>query len=262
MSWFSEAFSSTNSKLDNADLAAIMQNLSMNKAEFSNLMSIFGQLQPFFSQYMGKGSPLLNQVQSQSTANTSNQFAGNAAQEGEELKGSGFGASPTGTGAGVMGQNYAAEAQASSGNFLKNLLANEQMKFQAAQGLSNLGAMMKPGQTNYVSQDPTASNPLGVAAGMVSGAINGAQNSTANGGNAIAGAAGGIGANKGQAPGWNGPNSGGGGQGTNPSPPSGVAGPGSGTGGSYLAPGMSTQPANQGVANQPFQPPTTVGFNA
>src|SRR5277367_3194360 len=100
MSWLNDVLNSTNSDIGNADLNAILQNLNISKQEFGNLTQIFNQLQPFFSSYLGSGSPLLNQVQSATTQNTSRQFAGAQGRAADQVKGSGFGSAPSGVGAG------------------------------------------------------------------------------------------------------------------------------------------------------------------
>lgn len=137
--------------------------------EYQNMMQIFGQLQPFFEQYMSQGSPILNQVQQGSAAQLARSFGGQQGQAREALRAQGYGSAPSGTEAGMMGDMATGEATASSQQYLQNLLANENMKFQAASGLQGLGSMMKPSTVPYIQNQPMSNQGAGI--GMLGTAL-------------------------------------------------------------------------------------------
>jgi hypothetical protein len=114
--------------------------------EEADRQKVFNQLQPFFSQYLQAGSPFLNLIQS-AAAGTEAQGANNAAGQIRQTVGSsGLGYGPSGTTAAALGEEGAQTAALSSSNYLQNLLNNEMVKFQAAQGLNTLGANSSSGQ--------------------------------------------------------------------------------------------------------------------
>jgi hypothetical protein len=74
----------------------------------------------------------------------------------------------------TLGGMSSAAANNASGNYLQNLLANENMKFQAAQGLGGVTSMLKPGQPGSTNLS-TQSQPSGLG-----GAVQNAGNSLGN----------------------------------------------------------------------------------
>lgn len=109
--------------------------------EQADKQKIFDQLVPFFSSYLSSGSPFLNQIQRAGAEQNATQFNNAAGQLRSQMNTSGFGFGPSGTTAAALGGLGAESARGSTDTFLQNLLANEQIKFQAAQGLQGAGSM-------------------------------------------------------------------------------------------------------------------------
>lgn len=127
------------------------ENNQIAQQELQNKNQIFQQLDPLYSQYL-QGSPYLQNIQ-RAGAETNAQQENNAAgQLRQTMQTSGLGYGPSGATAAAMGQLGQAGAQQSSNTYLSNLLNNEQVKFQAAQGLTGLGNMMS--NQNTVGQSP------------------------------------------------------------------------------------------------------------
>lgn len=146
------------SKGADAQSALLNQEQQQQAEEFAQMQKVFGNLIPFFQQYMGKGSPILNQVQTGAAENVAHEYGGAEAQTAEKLGASGYGFTPSGTTAGAFGDIEAEKASAGTNTFLQNLLANEATKFKAAQGLEDIGKTLKPGGTGVSQVQPS---PLG-----------------------------------------------------------------------------------------------------
>lgn len=113
--------------------------------EFANEM--FGLAQPagnFFNTLMNLGSPYYQQQQRASWEQGVGQGNDAAAQARQQLKAQGYGATPSGANAAMMG----GMATGMSGNlamtFLQNLFNNSQMQVAGAQGLSQLASLFNP----------------------------------------------------------------------------------------------------------------------
>ena len=141
-------------------------NNQIAQQELANKQQIFGQLQPFFSQYLDKGSPFLQNIQRAGAEQNAQQFGNAAGQVRSQMGTSGLGYGPSGTTAATLGQLGTQEAQSSANSYLQNLLQNEQVKFQAAQGMNSLGQMFS-GQ-NTVGQTP---QPVQTTTGSSVGAL-------------------------------------------------------------------------------------------
>lgn len=138
----------------NAAKQAAATNTQIAQTELANKSQIFQQLAPFFSQYLQQGSPFLQNMQAQGAGQNAQQY-GNAAGELRQTMGtSGLGYGPSGTTAAALGQLGQGEAQNSASTYLQNLLNNEQVKFQAAQGLGGLGQMMSSQNTVGATPQP------------------------------------------------------------------------------------------------------------
>jgi hypothetical protein len=114
--------------------------------QMGDKQKIFDQLQPFFSQYMQQGSPFLGQQQRAGAEQNAQQFSNAAGQVRGQMQTSGLGYGPSGTTAAAMSGLGTQAAQQGSSTYLQNLLNNENLKFQAAQGLQGIGQMAGQGQ--------------------------------------------------------------------------------------------------------------------
>lgn len=136
---------------------AIQSQLDIAKAEEARKQAVYDKLAPFFSEYMKSGSPFLQNIQRAGAEQTA-QGANNAAGQIREVTGaSGMGYGPSGTTAAALGGLGAETGKTASSNYLTNLLNNEQIKFQAAQGLqaAGQGQQISPQPAQYPI-DPTA----------------------------------------------------------------------------------------------------------
>jgi len=135
--------------------------------ELADKQKIFDQLVPFFTQYMGQGSPFLQQIQRASAEQNAQQFNNAAGTMRNEVQASGLGYGPSAATAAGVGGLGAQAAATSSSDYLTNLLNNENLKFQAAQGVQGAGNMMAGiNQPNVSSQIPYtsgASNIFGLS---------------------------------------------------------------------------------------------------
>lgn len=155
----------TNNK---TETALLQQELSQMQQMFPQFMSQLNQLQGFYSPYMQNGSPFLGQIQRAGAEQNAQQYNNMAGQFRQQMGQSGLGYGPSGTTAAGLGGMSAAAAQGGATNYLNNLLANENLKFQAAQGLNSVAGMMRPGQP--------ATTQLGYTPSGLPGAIQGAGN--------------------------------------------------------------------------------------
>jgi hypothetical protein len=109
--------------------------------EMANKQQIFNQLSSFFTPYLSSGSPFLANIQSANAGQSAQQGNNAAGQFREQMQPTGFGFGPSGTTAAGLAGIGQGQAQSTASNYLTNLLNNEQVKFQAAQGLNSAGQM-------------------------------------------------------------------------------------------------------------------------
>jgi hypothetical protein len=135
--------------------------------QLADKQKVFDQLLPFFQQYMGQGSPFLSQIQRASAEQNAQQFNNAAGTMRNQVQASGMGYGPSAATAAGVGGLGAQAAATSSSDYLTNLLNNENLKFQAAQGVQGAGNMMAGiNQPNVSSQIPytsTGSNIFGLS---------------------------------------------------------------------------------------------------
>lgn len=144
-----------------ANLQGEQQLISENSQTFPERQDLFGQLSNFYSPYLSQGSPFLAQQQRAGAEQNTLQYGNAAGQLKANLGQTGLGYGPSGTEASALGGLAGGAAQNASSNYLTNLLNNEQVKFQAAQGLQNTQGLISPVQQQPVN--PTqigATNPL------------------------------------------------------------------------------------------------------
>jgi hypothetical protein len=145
---------------------AIQSQLDIAKAEEARRQAIYDKLVPFFSSYLQSGNPFLSQIQragAEQTAVGANNAAG---QIRETLGTSGLGFGPSGATASAIGGLGAETGRTASSNYLTNLLNNEMVKFQAAQGISglNTGPQLSPQPGQYpINPIPGAVGSFGTA---------------------------------------------------------------------------------------------------
>lgn len=138
-------------KSGNAQQHALNQQTNIAQQEEARKQAIYDQLQPFFSQYLKQGSPFLGQQQTASAQQTAQQYGNAAGQFRNQMQETGLGYGPSGATAAGLGGIATQAAGTGAGNYLQNLLNNEQVKFQAAQGISGLGqgSQINPTPSQY-----------------------------------------------------------------------------------------------------------------
>jgi hypothetical protein len=141
--------------------------------EMADKQKAFDQAQAFYTPYTKSGSPYLTQIQSAAAgqnAQQTNNAAGTFRSEMDQ-RGTGFG--PSGSTAGGLAQIGSSAASTGANNYLANLLQNEQVKFQAQQGLTTAGQMAgaPQNQPSVSTQIPAGSTTGAIgAAGQALGA--------------------------------------------------------------------------------------------
>jgi hypothetical protein len=150
----------------NKQQGAINSQLDIAKQEEARKQAVYDKLAPFFQEYMKSGSPFLAQQQRAGAEQTAT-GANNAAGQIREMTGaSGLGYGPSGTTAAALGGLGAETGRTASSNYLTNLLNNEMVKFQAAQGMSGLanGPQISPQPGQYpINPVPGSVNSFGTA---------------------------------------------------------------------------------------------------
>lgn len=124
--------------------------------EMQDKQKIFQQLTDFFSPYLKSGSPYLQNIQSAAAGQESQQANNAAGQFREQVGQAGTGYGGGGSMAAGLANIGGQTATSSASNYLANLLNNEQVKFQAAQGLNSAGTMVgaPQNQPNVSTQLP------------------------------------------------------------------------------------------------------------
>ena len=133
--------------------------------EQADKQQVFKKLIDFFTPYLKRGSPFLQQIQ-RSAAETNATGANSAAgQVRNSVERSGLGYGPSGTEAAALAEVGSGAAKTGSQNYLENLLANENIKFQAASGINSAGSMAgsQQNQPNVSAQLPYQSIGSGLA---------------------------------------------------------------------------------------------------
>lgn len=133
--------------------------------EAGDKQQAFKKLIDFFTPYLKEGSPFLQMIQ-RAAAETNATGANNAAGQVRQTMGqTGLGFGPSGSTAAAIGGVGAEAAKTGSQNYLQNLLANEQIKFQAAQGVNAAGSMAgsPQNQPNVSAQLPYQSLGSGLS---------------------------------------------------------------------------------------------------
>ena len=152
------------SKAGGRQQKALTQQEQIAQQEASDKQAAFKQLTDFFAPYLKEGSPFLQMIQ-RSAAETNATGANNAAgMVRNTVERSGMGYGPSGTEAAAIGGVGTEAAKTGSQNYLSNLLANENIKFQAASGIQGAGSMAgsPQNQPNVSAQLPYQSTGSGL----------------------------------------------------------------------------------------------------
>jgi hypothetical protein len=154
----------------------LYQELAQMQKMFPQFMADATALQNFYSPYMQQGSPFLKNIQAASAGQNAQQYNNAAGTLRGQLQQQGQGFGPSGASAAALGGIGVQQANNAASNYLSNILQNEQLKFQASQGLSNVFSNLKPGQPATANLGYQAPQPgLGGAiqnAGNALGQIN------------------------------------------------------------------------------------------
>jgi hypothetical protein len=152
---------------------ALTEQEQIAQQEMADKQKIYDQLSQFFTPYLSSGSPFLSQIQRASAEQTQKGANDAAGRIRESVGASGLGFGPSGATAAAIGEEGAQTNATASSNYLTNLLNNEQIKFQAAQGLNAAGTMAgsPQNQPNVSAQLPYQS--LGSGLQGLSQIING-----------------------------------------------------------------------------------------
>lgn len=100
----------------------------------------------FLQQLMQQGSPYYQQHQTEAFNQGVNQNQNAAAMARQQLGAQGYGSTPSGANAAMIGGMQMQGAQSLAEQYLQNLFANEQLQQSAAGSLGNLAGMFNPTQ--------------------------------------------------------------------------------------------------------------------
>ena len=113
--------------------------------QFAPLMGRYGQeAGNFFQNLMNFGSPFYRQKQQEAFTQGVNQNQNASAQAQQQLRSQGFGSTPSGANAAMIGGMQQQGSQNLSEQYLQNLFQNEQMQGAGAQGLESTANLFNP----------------------------------------------------------------------------------------------------------------------
>lgn len=131
-----------NIALQNQQAAELKNRLA---PQWANLMGQYGgQAGNFFTQLMNLGSPYYRQQQAASFTQGNQQNQDAAGMARQQLQSQGYGSTPSGANAAMIGGMNMQGSQNLSEQYLQNLFNNEQMQLQGAQGLQQNAALFNP----------------------------------------------------------------------------------------------------------------------
>jgi hypothetical protein len=124
--------------------------------EAADKQQVFNQAESFYTPYTQSGSPFLQNIQAAAAGQGAQQGNNAAGTFRQQMGQTGLGFGPSGSTAAGLANIGAGQAQSGAANYLMNLLNNEQIKFQAQQGLVNAGSMAgsSQNQPNVSAQLP------------------------------------------------------------------------------------------------------------
>lgn len=149
----------TNQKdqIRNAGLLGVQQGQLRNDLipQFANLMMGYGgSAADFFNTLKNLGSPFYQQKQSAAFGQGVQQNQNAAALARQQLAAQGYGATPSGATAALIGGMNVEGGKSLSEQFLEQLFQNEQLQLGGAQGLAQLAALFNPSSL-FGSTGPT-----------------------------------------------------------------------------------------------------------
>lgn len=100
----------------------------------------------FYNQLMNQGSPYYQQKQQQAFTQGVGENQNAQAQAMQQLRSQGYGGTPSGATAAMIGGMEQQGSQNLAEQYLQNLFQNEQMQLQGAQGLQQTSAQFNPSQ--------------------------------------------------------------------------------------------------------------------
>jgi hypothetical protein len=152
-------------KAGNRQQKALTQQEQIAQQEMADKQKVFDQAEAFYTPYTKSGSPFLQNIQAAAAAQNAQQGNNAAGQFREQMGQTGLGFGPSGSTAAGLANIGSGMAASGAGNYLANLLNNEQIKFQAQQGLTSAGAMAgaTQNQPNVSAQLPYQSLGSGLS---------------------------------------------------------------------------------------------------
>jgi len=131
---------------------------------FAQMMSQYGgQAGDFLKQLMDKGSPFYQQHQREGFEQGVQQNQNAGAQARQQLSSAGYGATPSGATAAMIGGMNQQGGQNLSEQYLQNLFQNENMMLQGSQGLTQLAGLFNPSSLfGNVSTPGSTQGPSGI----------------------------------------------------------------------------------------------------
>jgi hypothetical protein len=149
----------------NRQQKALTQQEQIAQQEMADKQKAFDQAESFYTPYTQSGSPFLQNIQSAAAGQGAQQGNNAAGMFRQQMGQTGLGFGPSGATASGLANIGSNQAASGAGNYLANLLNNEQIKFQAQQGLTSAGAMAgaTQNQPNVSAQLPNQSLGSGLA---------------------------------------------------------------------------------------------------
>lgn len=129
----------------------------------------------FFKQLMDKGSPFYQQRQREGFEQGVQQNQNAAGQARQQMASAGYGATPSGATAAMIGGMNQAGSQSLAEQYLQNLFQNENLMVQGAQGERDIAAMFNPASmfgnvsTPGSTQGPSAADQTAAIIGSIFG---------------------------------------------------------------------------------------------
>lgn len=145
----------------------LMTGLMRNQAIPSFMQNFLQTASPaagYFQNLMNLGSPYYQQQQRASWEQGNQQNQNAAALARQQLGAQGFGYTPSGAGAAMLGGMAQGGAQSLSEQFLQNLFNNEQLQLAGAQGLSQMASLFNPSQLLSAQINPSIQQPTNTGA--------------------------------------------------------------------------------------------------
>lgn len=155
--------------------------------QFAQLFGQYGgDAAGFFKQLMNLGSPYYQQKQSEGFTQGVNQNQNASAEARQKLNAQGYGSTPSGANAAMIGGMEMQGSNNLAEQYLQNLFQNEAMQVQGGTGLASMAQMFDPSKLTQQSSPttPMQSPSLAEQFSQIVGSLSGAGYSTPSGGGA------------------------------------------------------------------------------